>query len=824
MASTSTPSALPEHLLQLATLQLVTQAAPFTHCRTLPLHTLTDLVADYLQLLAKAAKDSAELAGRDKVSVWDLGNALGEFGVGGLADLRDELDKGNGASEEAERIRDLAGGLKELLDPPPIPDPAYRLTYDALLPQEILALNEVYALSPPKEEESDSGSSDDEPELKSPEPLSPAAVRIKPEEPQFNLVAFDGLVGGDEVVIQPMSAWRDPTLIPAYVHEFLPPFPGMERESDVPDNVRRRREREKEREAAAEAWAGANGTTSSDPWVGAIPYSSSTIAEINAVPVLPPVSPPPSPSARKRRRSLSPPSATSLAFFKIASSEIASVPTWSRVNPKRRAAAAAISISSDLSLSNDSLFGNIPVPTFRSASLVPGFLTDNALNAVHPFSTNLPHTIATPVPARPSPHARLMAPPTHPRVPTIIGSIASQLAQPATPQNLQLFSRLTRMGPPGPLGAQGEANYYEYVGNTNIIATNVEWPQRSHRDRLPKIGKEGEEGAGETGIKLNLRIGRSDSASNLGSPAPPGTTWGGFIAGDPGATPIDPAATPAATPGGGWGSYGGPDYLLNGGAEASGSGARDLQLGPFDPYSYATPGTGIDTPQLSLDLDAVLKESYIPIPTPNTEATLPEMLAQLEQLVTPQVDGQQFDFQSISAPPPLLNDYEMAPPPAPSTSSQPPPTSTVEAPISISEVAPAEPIPSSVDQTTTLVEPQASGSAPVEATPAPAPDSAPVQIPPAPAPDSTPAPSVEPASAPEATRLIDPSLDPSLDPSRDPSLSAPPESMPAPAPTPAPAVDPSLDPSLGVADPPTTTAVDPSLMSPSTEAAPPSMS
>jgi hypothetical protein len=109
----SDPSQLPSHLLHLATLQLVTRSSPFTHTRTLPLHTLSHLLQEYLSLLATAAKDAAELAGRDKVSVWDVGCALDEFGSGGLDELKDEVGKGDqGVGEEADRIRELAQGLK----------------------------------------------------------------------------------------------------------------------------------------------------------------------------------------------------------------------------------------------------------------------------------------------------------------------------------------------------------------------------------------------------------------------------------------------------------------------------------------------------------------------------------------------------------------------------------------------------------------------------------------------------------------------------------------------------------------------------------------
>lgn len=105
-------SDFPAHVLYLSTLQLVTQAAPFSHAKTIPLHALSHLVADYLQLLAGAAKASAELAGRDRASVWDVARALEEFGTGTLADLRDDVEHSDGGGDEGARLRDLAGGIK----------------------------------------------------------------------------------------------------------------------------------------------------------------------------------------------------------------------------------------------------------------------------------------------------------------------------------------------------------------------------------------------------------------------------------------------------------------------------------------------------------------------------------------------------------------------------------------------------------------------------------------------------------------------------------------------------------------------------------------
>lgn len=114
-ATTKLPS-LPSHLLHLSTLQLITRAAPFTHAQNAPLRSLTDLLGSYLSLLALAARDNADLAGRDSVSVWDVGRALDEFAgtstSTGLRQLKEECKNSQGGGGlEGRQLRELAQGL-----------------------------------------------------------------------------------------------------------------------------------------------------------------------------------------------------------------------------------------------------------------------------------------------------------------------------------------------------------------------------------------------------------------------------------------------------------------------------------------------------------------------------------------------------------------------------------------------------------------------------------------------------------------------------------------------------------------------------------------
>lgn len=75
--------ALPSHLLTLATLRLLTltPGSRFTHVRQLPLTVLSELTARYLELLAVAAKQYAEQAGRTAVSARDVVDAINQFGL-----------------------------------------------------------------------------------------------------------------------------------------------------------------------------------------------------------------------------------------------------------------------------------------------------------------------------------------------------------------------------------------------------------------------------------------------------------------------------------------------------------------------------------------------------------------------------------------------------------------------------------------------------------------------------------------------------------------------------------------------------------------------
>lgn len=415
----------------------------------------------------------------------------------------------------------------------------------------------------------------------------------------------------EEEDARPFPAWNNEADIPSYVPPFFPPFPGMERESAEALARRRRRARERERDALAAATAaneyqqrlhnnrrGAasgviGGGVGGDPWAEVIPYSTSSLATMAAEfgHSLPTPSSPRSAATKRlleaqrvvadkenadgggggkrtkrRRRSLSPPptATTSLTSFSNIQPLIPHEPTFLPPNQERRSAAGYIAFASrhpELNVSSDSLFGSLPYAApLRQATLPPGFLPDFAPPLIHPFNTNLPYTVSNPVPYHPAaPTSILPAPPSNPRLPTPLSSIARELTFPfrfdnrpgmrdQLHPNIALFARLRRIGPPGPLGPKGEALNYEYIGNTALLALSaVDWPERRHNAKLPRRfgddtegggggsggagggGGAGGEGGSGTGIKLKLGGNNSSSsAANMqGRQTREGSLFGG---------------------------------------------------------------------------------------------------------------------------------------------------------------------------------------------------------------------------------------------------------------------------------------------------------
>jgi hypothetical protein len=108
----------PAHLLDLSTLLVVSRSTSFTHCHSSALRTLSHLFQRYLETLATASTQRANLAGRDSVTVWDLGRAIDEF-QGGFKGFEQEFNSADlGVEEEALALRDLAKNLQGMPSSP----------------------------------------------------------------------------------------------------------------------------------------------------------------------------------------------------------------------------------------------------------------------------------------------------------------------------------------------------------------------------------------------------------------------------------------------------------------------------------------------------------------------------------------------------------------------------------------------------------------------------------------------------------------------------------------------------------------------------------
>ncbi|GAA5990404.1 hypothetical protein JCM10908_007355 [Rhodotorula pacifica] len=216
----SSPASLPQHLVHLSTLVLVSRAATsgtstagttagFTHARQQPLDALSHLLTSYLSLAAHSATQAANLAGRNRVAPWDVVTALSEIGYRGkrgLDELSNEIERGDdGIEEEADQLRQLARGLQDRLAAPPIQPPICQMTYDPLFPSELQLLSYLDSLPAEGASTPSASGADDDASSSSgassssalsdratppPPPPAAAAVHVKTEP---NLASAEGL-------------------------------------------------------------------------------------------------------------------------------------------------------------------------------------------------------------------------------------------------------------------------------------------------------------------------------------------------------------------------------------------------------------------------------------------------------------------------------------------------------------------------------------------------------------------------------------------------------------------------------------------------------
>jgi histone H3/H4 len=112
---------LPARLLAIATLQILANSTQFTSVRPVSLSTLTDVAAGYLELIAQAARKTADHSGRTQINGWDLSGVLENLeGPGAISGLQnwctDNLTTANhthpSQKQPVEKLARLAQNLK----------------------------------------------------------------------------------------------------------------------------------------------------------------------------------------------------------------------------------------------------------------------------------------------------------------------------------------------------------------------------------------------------------------------------------------------------------------------------------------------------------------------------------------------------------------------------------------------------------------------------------------------------------------------------------------------------------------------------------------
>ncbi|GAA5980644.1 hypothetical protein JCM5350_003576 [Sporobolomyces pararoseus] len=181
--------AFPNHLLHLSTLLLLSRSTPFTHAHSSSISTLSHLLQQYLETLASSSLQYANHSGRDKVSVWDLGNAIEDLqGRTSLNGLNDELEKADeGVEEEADGLRELAKNLQDHLATDVPQPPLAQLSYDPLNERDLNLLNALHNttfvdLETEEEEEASSPRSTSATSIEDDEPLEPISQPRKDVE------------------------------------------------------------------------------------------------------------------------------------------------------------------------------------------------------------------------------------------------------------------------------------------------------------------------------------------------------------------------------------------------------------------------------------------------------------------------------------------------------------------------------------------------------------------------------------------------------------------------------------------------------------------
>ncbi|KAA1133377.1 hypothetical protein PGTUg99_028433 [Puccinia graminis f. sp. tritici] len=543
-SSSNEPGELPARLLAIATLQILANSTQFTSVRPLSLSTLTDVAAGYLELIAQAARNTADHSGRTQINGWDLSTVLENLeGPGAISGLQnwciDNLTtttSHQSQKQPVEKLVKLAKNLKEFTHTPSI-EPITTLSFLPLTDAEILELDRAGESDLEEQDHpSPSYSSSDSSQQDSDLPPDPHSNK--------NLTTSTTTTTTQPTTLHQISPWRSIEDIPAYVPAHFPPFPGLERASgssqtdpppiDHPNPIPTSPTIEPLDQQL-------NPSINLNPYLVAIPFSKSQLAESHGPSFLEPQAPihstpsfvdqvhrskekeeeeeaEKSPSRKKTKRSNSMDGFLQTYAYMV---EEKKTMTMNNNNNKGGAEEAKFMkrnpvrhrfIAGEQTMAvHDSLIGTIPVSPIRTNRWSAGWIPhppsqDGRLLPVpelKPFGhTPLPAPVTMPVPIQfPA------CPPFHqpyPRIPDLIPRLFQRIGQQARAERFTLVSRMTRLGPPSELGEAGEPlpyrikdlNKIDPPSQNNTSSTSAQqpkyiewgfhWPPHEGRDPLPQ--------------------------------------------------------------------------------------------------------------------------------------------------------------------------------------------------------------------------------------------------------------------------------------------------------------------------------------------------
>lgn len=575
-------SSAADRLLALSTLHILSSTTTFNAVRPTPLATLAHVAGRYIEMLAESAKRTAEQAGRPSCTGWDIVGVLeamdGPGAVEGLhgwcrenAKKRKAGDEESGApdgvadgdptslTDEPSRLAEVAQVLQRTpafagkhasgrsplptartSSNAPTPTPTAVLSFMRLSEEEIAALDRagesdqdeadgMQGLSPlakpapPSDSDSDDSDSEDSDASASPVPQPLQAEARRRSSGSVKMAAAAAEVEDDSLY----DGWRSKEDVPSHVPPFLPPFPGLERTSDILGRPAFKRdsataalddEAEVLESRVPVPSAPADGA-SLDPYREAVPYAASLMQELHSsigLPRLPSASPPPfgmdlddpksgasTPSLKRRRRD--PPPGSLEGFnetFSALTGPRGPRPAYlSQLKARREVASSIVTEGT-----SDSLSGSVVLPApFRCSRRVAGWLPypSTVIPEMKPFASILPDSVTQPVPGDPSPYPTPYYVPAGSRNPAIIPhlvrvlSVSKALDESGFPG---VLGRLVRTGPPAPLGEQGEALPYVIEpprnpaalenGDPRYLEWGFEWQSVSPQDGLPPARSE----------------------------------------------------------------------------------------------------------------------------------------------------------------------------------------------------------------------------------------------------------------------------------------------------------------------------------------------